>query len=1017
MIFTCPACDHRRELPEKAIGRKFRCPSCQAKIKHQPDGRFEILEGPSEGSPDGGPPPTDSIPLVEPDGMRGKILGHYRLISQIGAGGYSQVYLAEHESLHRRMAVKLLPVSLESTPEQEKRMAREAAALAKVDHRNVVRVYDYGNEQGTPYIAMEYVDGRSLDDAIQASGPLAIDALIKAAGDILAGLEAIHGAEILHRDIKPSNVLIHRDGRAALADFGLARDIPTDSAPPTNLFSGTADYAAPELAVGRPPNVRTDLYAVGATLYKAATGHVPFPGDSTKEKLNKQLYEPLPPPRQSNPEIPAPLENLIVSLLHKEPNQRPSSAREAVKQVDLLSAAREEIQESRASRPIVIKSGGAWPIVITVVLCALVLGAGGLFFVLRARDAREAASAPVIREIPVEAPANPPGTAPFVARPVPSVLHLKQGTYIAGLIEETDTAYRVFMDGRELLVRKLDVLDWYRTSARMAAAPEAALHRARTLYLNAREIPKKSDALSMLVEAQWKFTEARDGFIRTRNCFKGDTDAWLDGRMNACQEGLRLVRDARGVLSGTLPPAVPSLPKPEAAAPAPPEPPANPVSPRPIVPVRRPNPGVPGRRMDPRIAQALAWLARHQDREGSWRVRGHTQNCGLPSACLPQVGISEFDVGVTGLALLSILGSGIGLYDNDNYDGLNLGEAVRRGVAYLVRIQTDDGAICDTGTSKYIYNQATAVHALAEALRSSQAVGDPEPARSDAVFRALGRAVDYLAYAQNPGKGWRYKVRPGDNDSSVTALCVLALEAARRARVKVPSGAFSGGLAWFDEATEPSYGRVGYTHAGTGKVFIPGQNEAYRHHETLAAAAWVCRAALSIRRPNPPLTVTRILTNDRPRPDLKWRDGYYWYYGTRFFKAFGGKDLWLEWQGAVVAALSSWQEPGGQKCSSGSWPPNGRWAPEGGRVYTTAMNLLTLEHAVLSTPFRFVRRAGTIGSPSAEPKYGWTFHLKSGGTIRVIAYERQADGYRLKIRGGTTFIPKGQVDKIERIGE
>ena len=259
----------------------FRCPSCQQRIKHHDGNRFEVL-----GSGDIPLEPM-AAPAEEPvtDPMIGRTLNRMKLVKLIGSGANSRVYLAEHSNLDRMLAVKLLSPRDADDPGLMPANTDEAMALARVDHPNVIEVCASGIYKGTSYIAMEYVDGKTLEEVIKEQGYLPTDDLVRISSGILAGLEAIHAEGLLHRDIKPQNILISNDGRVLLADLGLAMEMPTEDEGRSNVFQGTANFAAPELATGHFPSVRTDLYAVGGTLYKAATGRVPFPGATTQEKL------------------------------------------------------------------------------------------------------------------------------------------------------------------------------------------------------------------------------------------------------------------------------------------------------------------------------------------------------------------------------------------------------------------------------------------------------------------------------------------------------------------------------------------------------------------------------------------------------------------------------------------------------------------------------------------------------------------------------------------------------------
>lgn len=258
-----------------------------------------------------------------------------------------------------------------------------------------------------------------------------------------------------------------------------------------------------------------------------------------------------------------------------------------------------------------------------------------------------------------------------------------------------------------------------------------------------------------------------------------------------------------------------------------------------------PAPGVPCRPLPVPVRDGLLWLARHQDEDGHWDMAAFPRRCrpGKPCGDAADPGVLDFQTGVGALSLLAFLGSGIGMNAQDELQGVNLGSVVRAGVRNLVKHQGKDGALNDVRLMKPTYAQALAVNALAEALRSLAVGAGSSEEESAAIRRALERAVESLVAWQNPGSGWRYGLRTGDNDSSVTATALLALLAARRAGVRVPESCVAGGLAWLEKASEPKDGRVGYNARGTGKVFVPGKNEQFIDHPTLTAAAALCQRA------------------------------------------------------------------------------------------------------------------------------------------------------------------------------
>jgi hypothetical protein len=330
---------------------------------------------------------------------------------------------------------------------------------------------------------------------------------------------------------------------------------------------------------------------------------------------------------------------------------------------------------------------------------------------------------------------------------------------------------------------------------------------------------------------------------------------------------------------------------------------------------------------------ALAWLARHQDPDGSWSVTTYTARCREAVPCGPNPGDEDFKTGVTGLALLAFLGAGYTHLSKEIHDGIVLGDPVRKGLNGLLKIQAIDGFLGDRGLQKAMYGHAIATLALAEDLGST---------RSALIRDQAQKAVDALLAAQNPGKGWRYRARGGDNDTSVTAWAVLALQSAGIAGLAVPPGSLRGAVAWIDEATDEN-GRTGYTRKGTGKVFIPGLCESYDHHETLSAVALFARIGVErnwkdVRHEQ----ALRLLAQDLPTKNPLAADACYWFFASHAVRRYQGEtgETWTAWKKALLDLLLPVQNRAGEK--KGSWEPVDRWSGEGGRVYITAMNALTL---------------------------------------------------------------------------
>lgn len=335
------------------------------------------------------------------------------------------------------------------------------------------------------------------------------------------------------------------------------------------------------------------------------------------------------------------------------------------------------------------------------------------------------------------------------------------------------------------------------------------------------------------------------------------------------------------------------------------------------------------------MTASLSWLARHQDSDGSWRVTGHTDAC--RDACEPNPGAADFDTGVTGLALLAFLGAGYTHLSRDLIDGCSMGDVVRKAVQWLAGHQDAEGAVGRRSAAKFLYGHAIAALALSEAYGMTGSPLLREPAE---------RAIRFLVAAQNPGRGWRYEPRSGENDTSATGWAIMALKSAELSGLPFPASGYDGARAWLDEVTDPESVRSGYTARGTGKVFIPGVNEDFRHHETATALALMGRIFMDRRKSDPRhAKACAILLQDLPRWAPGEIDFYYWYSASlALFQADGPKGpRWKEWDASLVKAILPNQHPQKTGCRRGSWEPVDRWSAEGGRVYATAINTLTLE--------------------------------------------------------------------------
>ncbi len=247
--------------------------------------------------------------------------GRYRVRSRIGSGGMADVYCATDLQLGRPVALKLLYRRFAEDQEFVERFRREASSAAGLQHPNVVGVFDRGEWDGTYYIAMEYLAGRSLKDIVREEGPLAPDRAVDLIGQVLRAARFAHRRGIIHRDFKPHNVIVDAEGRAKVTDFGIAKAGASDMTE-TGSIMGTAQYLSPEQAQGHAVSAQSDLYSIGIMLYELLTGRVPFDGDSPVTVALKQVSEHPIPPAELNPAISPQLESVVMRALRKEPAAR-----------------------------------------------------------------------------------------------------------------------------------------------------------------------------------------------------------------------------------------------------------------------------------------------------------------------------------------------------------------------------------------------------------------------------------------------------------------------------------------------------------------------------------------------------------------------------------------------------------------------------------------------------------------------------------------------------------------------
>ncbi|HFI0322276.1 TPA: Stk1 family PASTA domain-containing Ser/Thr kinase [Streptococcus suis] len=283
----------------------------------------------------------------------GKIFaGRYRIIRQIGRGGMADVYLAKDLILDgEEVAVKVLRTNYQTDQIAVQRFQREARAMAELDHPNIVRISDIGEEDGQQYLAMEYVNGLDLKRYIKENAPLANDVAVRIMGQILLAMRMAHTRGIVHRDLKPQNVLLTTDGVAKVTDFGIAVAFAETSLTQTNSMLGSVHYLSPEQARGAKATIQSDIYAMGIILFEMLTGRIPYDGDSAVTIALQHFQKPLPSVREENANVPQALENVVLKATAKKLSERYKSVAEMY--ADLASS----LSMDRRNEPRIVLEG------------------------------------------------------------------------------------------------------------------------------------------------------------------------------------------------------------------------------------------------------------------------------------------------------------------------------------------------------------------------------------------------------------------------------------------------------------------------------------------------------------------------------------------------------------------------------------------------------------------------------------------------------------------------------------
>jgi len=375
IAFMCSHCDKPLRVRDDLAGKRAKCPACGqaisipapsgnlahagsdvAKRSPNPDsaetentlpprapdvyeeqlsatrtGNFANHDTDGDGSKTHGGHPAELTDFLAPPQAADEIgrLGPYRVLAILGRGGMGVVYRAEDPNLQRLLALKAMLPGLATSPSAKERFFREARAAAALKHPHIVTIFQVGEDRGAPFLAMEFLEGESLDDRVKREIRLPVPDILRIGKEVADGLEAAHERGLIHRDIKPGNIWLEgKKGHVKILDFGLARAMSGQSQlTQSGAIVGTPAYMAPEQACGRQIDHRCDLFSLGCVLYRMCTGVLPFKGNDTMAIIASLALDTPASPASLNPELPAELSDLVMQLLAKEPEGRPADSR------------------------------------------------------------------------------------------------------------------------------------------------------------------------------------------------------------------------------------------------------------------------------------------------------------------------------------------------------------------------------------------------------------------------------------------------------------------------------------------------------------------------------------------------------------------------------------------------------------------------------------------------------------------------------------------------------------------
>ncbi|MEM7201753.1 MAG: protein kinase [Planctomycetota bacterium] len=929
-----------------------------------------------------------------------RMIQHYLLFRELGRGAMGIVYLAWDNHLDRWVALKILRGGWLDDAGIKTRFAREAKALARLQHPAIVPLFEVGEFEGSPFFTTELVRGLSLDrivdgldrageppaeltaknlaDAFAAAGvaePIRWegsyeDAVCRIGVQAASALEASHRAGILHRDVKSSNIMLTTSGQVRVFDFGLARVTSEQTLTRSGDMLGTPVYLAPELLLGTGRvGEGADAYALGVTLYELLTLRAPYDSD-TMESLYRSVRDNEPNRlRRYNASVGRDLEAIIHKAIEKDPTDRYADVESL--RTHLECYLRREPVEIRRTGPIQRAYRSAkrhsGRIAAAAILAAVV--ALPVLYLLWERTKLTAAS--IIANLEQPQVIREEDLHEYATRAL--TFAAADRVTIQALVGEHEASRKIVAEAENAPARmtllQLDALRRKVAGCRSGyrEVAERALQRRRegleavsnvelqemvaALQQRNHAFAAEADALRGEVsDARRRLEEATSSEAATRRLLEQADQRLLASELWAAELEVVLApawdEDAFTLLRQLTSRFRMSADGRGAFGPADLETALHP---------GRALPGYFAVRADGRrklaaksrdparaIELGLEWLAQHQDPDGRWDADGFMKHDAKDARCNGP-GDAGHDVGITGLALLAFLGDGSTM-SRGPYRA-----QVSSGVRWLCDQQHDNGRFGTDRIHAYIYDHAIATHAIVEAYGSG----------STLLRRYAQRGIDYLEEHRNPDMVWRYEPQGNDNDTSITGWCVMAYTTAEEFGLEVNEQTRGYCAVWFDQVTDPASGRAGYRKRGESSDREEGDHEVNFPRdkgEALTAVGLMCRFWLRQTPDRQPVMVAAADTLLKTPPVWNEDDGsidhFYWYYATYALHQMGkykGKDYWGKWSKALTKAVVKTQRA--DKSFEGSWDPVGVWGEFGGRVYSTALLTMTLQ-----APYRYPRK-------------------------------------------------------------